>query len=134
MPVWSIELNATNTFGAVVLLLVMAMSSTWLHSHHQLRRRGLKPLPGPFSIPFIGCVGVPRTYTWRHLAAWRKHYGPIYRVVKGHDTYVVLGTTTAITDLLQHRGSIVSKSARVRVSTRGCGSLTPPRSTAVVRA
>ncbi|KAI1161564.1 cytochrome P450 [Nemania serpens] len=78
----------------------------------QLRRVGQRPKdypPGPPTLPVIGNLHqIPGERRHQQFLAWAEEYGPIYSLITGNKTIIVLNSDVAIKDLLDKRGAIYS--------------------------
>jgi hypothetical protein len=97
------ELLLTQT--SVLLALVGILLILW-----RISKVGQRPQdypPGPPTLPIIGNLHLIPTES-RHLQfhKWAKEYGPIYSVILGTQTYVVLNNDYVIRDLVDKRGHI----------------------------
>ncbi|KAJ2983404.1 hypothetical protein NQ176_g727 [Zarea fungicola] len=69
--------------------------------------------PGPSALPLLGNIlQLPKQQPWRQYEHWRQKYGPIYRLVAGKDTIVVLGNWEVAHELLNKRSRIYSSRPR----------------------
>ncbi|KAK3399156.1 cytochrome P450 [Sordaria brevicollis] len=91
----------------LTLLVVLLVVQRWLE-----RRRlppGVKPLPGPTNLPFIGRVhDVPEKGSWIKFYEWSKVYGPIYQTKMFGVTHVWISSEKIAHDLLSKRANIYS--------------------------
>ncbi|CAJ2505669.1 Uu.00g130630.m01.CDS01 [Anthostomella pinea] len=72
------------------------------------RRPGDYP-PGPPTLPFIGnLLQMPKEKGHLQFEKWAKQYGPIYSLILGTQTLIVLSSEHAMKDLLERRGAIYS--------------------------
>lgn len=70
--------------------------------------RRLKDLPpGPPTVPVVGNMHqMPGEKRHLQFGKWAEEYGPIYSLMLGTQTYVVLSADYAIRDLVDKRGAI----------------------------
>jgi hypothetical protein len=62
--------------------------------------------PGPATLPFIGNLHqMPREQGHKQFQKWANEYGPIYSLIIGNQTLVVLSSDYDIKELLVRRGS-----------------------------
>ncbi|KAL2130751.1 hypothetical protein VTI74DRAFT_5989 [Chaetomium olivicolor] len=70
---------------------------------------GARPLPGPWSLPYIGRVhDVPSNASWLKFYEWSKKYGPIYSIEIFGTVHVWISSEAVAHDLLAKRASIYS--------------------------
>ncbi|KAH0842502.1 hypothetical protein FOPE_07239 [Fonsecaea pedrosoi] len=78
----------------------------------KLLRYGMRPKdypPGPPTLPVVGNLHVfPKTGIHIQYDKWIKEYGPVVSVQMGGRPLILLGTATAVSDLLEKRGAIYS--------------------------
>ncbi|KAH6986623.1 putative cytochrome P450 oxidoreductase, partial [Ilyonectria destructans] len=86
---------------AAVLLLIVKLS-----------RVGMRPKgypPGPPTLPIIGNLHqFPRKDLHLQFQKWTEEYGPVVSLQLGTQTLILLGTATAVSDLLEKKSSIYS--------------------------
>jgi hypothetical protein len=76
---------------------------------HQTNRSSLRLPPGPKRLPLIGnLLDIPKRMEWLRYHAWKEHYGDVVYVEALGQKIVILGSTTAISDLMECRSSIYS--------------------------
>lgn len=87
--------------GLFALIAVLAYQSS---------RIGSRPAnypPGPPTLPFIGNLHLmPKEKAHLQFQKWADQYGPVYSLVLGTKTMVVLNTDRAVKDLLDKRSGI----------------------------
>ncbi|KAL2005346.1 hypothetical protein VTN00DRAFT_2557 [Thermoascus crustaceus] len=78
----------------------------------RLLRTGRRPKdypPGPPTIPILGNIHrMPKRDAHKQFKAWAKEYGPVYSLILGTKTMVVLSSDQAVKDLLDKRSAIYS--------------------------
>lgn len=91
----------------LTVLVVLLGLQRWLE-----RKRlpaGVRPLPGPTNLPFIGRVhDVPEKGSWLKFYEWSKVYGPIYQTKMFGVTHVWISSERIAHDLLSRRANIYS--------------------------
>ncbi|KAK4041334.1 hypothetical protein C8A01DRAFT_45487 [Parachaetomium inaequale] len=96
----------------VSLVLTILGIALVLAQWHLERRRlapGVRPLPGPIGLPFIGRVhDIPSKASWIKFYEWSKQYGPIYQMEIFGTVHVWISTADVAHDLLSKRGAIYS--------------------------
>jgi hypothetical protein len=79
---------------------------------YRLSRIGQRPKgypPGPPTLPFIGNLHlIPKKKTHLQFKKWAEEYGPVYSLMLGTKTMVVLASDQAVKDLLDKRSGIYS--------------------------
>lgn len=80
LPLWTI-LVATVTFA-----LFWLSQKKRQETKKKLQRLGLKALPGPKGLPFIGSLHQMTTVPNVQYSKWAKEFGPIYQVNLGGQT------------------------------------------------
>jgi hypothetical protein len=87
---------------------------------YRLSRTGSRPAnypPGPPTLPFIGNFHLmPKEKTHLQFQKWADQYGPVYSLVLGTKTIVVLNTDRAVKDLLDKRSGIYSSRPDMYIS------------------
>jgi hypothetical protein len=75
-----------------------------------LRQRPGRPLPpGPKPLPVIGnLLDMPKEKEWLTYQAWNDKYGDVVCVNIFGQKIVILGSATAVEDLMEKRGTIYS--------------------------
>ncbi|KAK4238052.1 hypothetical protein C8A03DRAFT_33953 [Achaetomium macrosporum] len=97
----------------LTLLLLLIVSAVLLAVQRYLERRrlppGVRPLPGPWGIPYIGRVhDVPATAPWIKFYEWGKKYGPIYQTKIFGTVHVWISSEKVAHELLSKRAAIYS--------------------------
>jgi cytochrome P450 len=65
--------------------------------------------PGPPTIPILGNLHLMPSKDGHHqFSKWAQEYGPIYSLILGTRTFIVLSSDTAVKDLLDKRSNIYS--------------------------
>ncbi|ETN44005.1 uncharacterized protein HMPREF1541_10870 [Cyphellophora europaea CBS 101466] len=93
-------------------VLVVALAITVLLGLRRLLRIGKRASglpPGPPTIPILGNLHlVPARDAHLQFQKWAQEYGPIYSLMLGTKTFIVLSSDTAVKDLLDRRSNIYS--------------------------
>ena len=91
----------------------------------KLRKVGQRPKgcpPGPPTIPILGNLHqIPKKDAHVQFKKWADEYGPIYSLVLGTTTTIVLSSDVAIKDLLDKRGGIYSSRPDMYISSLASG-------------
>lgn len=78
----------------------------------KLRNVGRRPKgfpPGPPTIPILGNLHLmPAKQPHHQFKKWAEEYGPIYSLVLGSSTMIILSSRQAVKDLLDRRSNIYS--------------------------
>jgi hypothetical protein len=75
----------------------------------QVFRRTLPLPPGPKPLPLIGnLLDIPTSMEWLTYHAWNRRYGDVVYVEALGRKIVILGSATAVNDLLEGRSSVYS--------------------------
>ena len=91
--------------GSVALILIALL----LYRLSKLGRRPKDLPPGPPTLPIIGNLHqIPKERPHLQFQKWAQEYGPIYSLVLGSRTVIVLSTDQAVKDLLDKRSGIYS--------------------------
>ncbi|KAJ2980602.1 hypothetical protein NUW58_g6900 [Xylaria curta] len=101
-------LHSHSALAVVVLLFIFYFCYLVLGAVGQ--RPGDFP-PGPPTLPIIGNfhqMPAKPELTGQRFEAWAREYGPIYSLILGTQTWVVLNKDKAVRDLLEKRGAIYS--------------------------
>lgn len=98
---------------AFALLLLLATVVALVAVHRYLNRQklpaGVRPLPGPRGIPFIGRVhDIPENASWLKFYEWSKEYGAIYQMEIFGTVHVWISSEKVAHDLLSKRALIYS--------------------------
>ncbi|KAK3985246.1 putative cytochrome P450 E-class, group I [Cladorrhinum sp. PSN332] len=94
-----------------VLLIAVSLALVALNRYIGRKRLppGVKPLPGPRGIPFIGRVhDVPEEASWVKFYEWSKEFGPIYQMEIFGTVHVWISSEKIAHDLLSKRAAIYS--------------------------
>jgi hypothetical protein len=89
---------AATVAGSLALLVL------YRRSRHSL------PLPpGPRPLPLIGnLLDMPKEKDWLTYREWNDQYGDVVYINALGQKIVILGSAQAVSDLLEHRGTIYS--------------------------
>ncbi|KAF2756517.1 cytochrome P450 [Pseudovirgaria hyperparasitica] len=99
---------ALHTLFLCIALLVVYTLWKRYSARHSIPH-GLKPLPGPKGIPFLGVVPqVPEKNAHIKFADWGKQYGPIYQCNLAGTNHVWISSDQIAKDLLAKKGAIYS--------------------------
>lgn len=87
------------------LLLSLAGFLALLYRYRKLVRRPADLPPGPPTIPFLGNLHqMPAAKAWHQFKAWADEYGPIYSLMLGPSTVmIVFSSDEAVKELLDER-------------------------------
>ncbi|KAH8897490.1 cytochrome P450 [Thozetella sp. PMI_491] len=97
------------TLSAPVLLMGIGVSLLLLYQASKIGQRQKGYPPGPPTLPFIGNLHqLPKRRTHEQLQKWADEYGPIYSIILGMRTMIVLSGDTVVKDLLDKRSAIYS--------------------------
>ncbi|KAB5539440.1 cytochrome P450 [Coniochaeta sp. 2T2.1] len=89
--------------GAVALVAFICIFMLRIGS----RPAGLPP--GPSTIPILGNLHqIPARDSHLQFQKWAKEYGPVYSLIMGTKTFIVLSSDVAVKDLLDKRSGIYS--------------------------
>jgi cytochrome P450 len=95
--------------GAVLLAVLLVSYCLYLD-----RRRTQGLPPGPPLLPIIGNLHLaPSSKPWNTYRQWFNQYGPIYRVIYGQQTLIMLGDYETAHDLFDKRSNIYSSRPRL---------------------
>jgi cytochrome P450 len=96
---------------ALSLVTIIALS-TGLFLLYRLSRIGSRPKnypPGPPTVPVVGNIHLmPEADIHGQLKRWAEEYGPIYSLMLGTSTTVVLSGYQTVKDLLDKRSAFYS--------------------------
>ncbi|KAL8720950.1 MAG: hypothetical protein Q9225_002277 [Loekoesia sp. 1 TL-2023] len=96
---------ASSLSGVLLMLGVLAITVRIL----LLGRRPKDYPPGPPTVPILGNVHqIPTRDPHKQFQKWAEQYGPIYSLILGTQTLIVLSSATAVKDLFDKRGAIYS--------------------------
>ncbi|KAF2084769.1 putative cytochrome P450 [Saccharata proteae CBS 121410] len=91
----------------VLLVCPILLVLCWRLSQIGHRSAGLPP--GPPTVPILGNIlQMPARDLHKQLQAWANQYGPIYSLVLGTQTLIVLSSDQTVKDLLDKRSAIYS--------------------------
>ncbi|KAI1816873.1 putative cytochrome P450 [Poronia punctata] len=97
--------TSTRAVGSLVVILLSTLLWKLLRIGH--RPKGLPP--GPPTIPILGNLHlIPSQDVHLQFQQWAEEYGPIYSLMLGSKTMIVLSSDHAIKDLLDKRSAIYS--------------------------
>ncbi|TVY17605.1 Cytochrome P450 monooxygenase yanC [Lachnellula arida] len=98
--------------NSVLLLFTAGGSALVLYFIATLLRVGRRSKdlpPGPPTVPILGNLHlIPKERPHLQYQKWAEEYGPIYSLILGTKTYIILSTPTAVKDLLDKKSSIYS--------------------------
>ncbi|KAF4624844.1 hypothetical protein G7Y89_g13323 [Cudoniella acicularis] len=93
-------------------LLHIALSAIFVLLVVRILRIGRRPAgypPGPPTLPILGNIHLmPSSNAHLQFQKWAEKYGPVYSLILGTKTLVVLSSDTAVKDLLDKKSSIYS--------------------------
>jgi hypothetical protein len=76
-------------------------------------RRSLPLPPGPKPLPLIGnLLDIPNNMEWLTYQAWNERYGDVVYVEALGQKIVILGSATAVNDLMERRSAVYSDRAQ----------------------
>lgn len=91
------------------LFLVVACLLSLLSPLYRVGRRPKGLPPGPPTIPVLGNIHLfPKRDVHLQYQKWAKEYGPIYSLILGTKTMIVLSSSEVVRDLLDKRSAIYS--------------------------
>lgn len=94
-----------SSLTALVALAFVAV--IWLLLRVGHRPKGLPP--GPPTLPILGNIHLlPSRDVHLQFQKWAQEYGPIYSLILGTKTMIVLSSSEAVRDLLDKKGAIYS--------------------------
>jgi hypothetical protein len=98
-----VDVVAPYIAGAIASLLVFG-------ALRRQRARNTLPLPpGPKPLPLIGnLLNIPKEKDWLTYRAWNDQYGDVVCIDALGQKIIVLGSATAVNDLLERRSAIYS--------------------------
>ncbi|KAJ4986250.1 cytochrome P450 [Stagonosporopsis vannaccii] len=94
-----------------IFSIAVAFSLLFYHSLWCLRvgRRPKGYPPGPPTVPVLGNLHlVPHERPYLQFTKWAREYGPIYSLMLGTRTYIILSSPETVRELLDKRSSIYS--------------------------
>jgi hypothetical protein len=95
--------------ASTALLLVVACLLLLLSPLYRVGRRPKGLPPGPPTIPVLGNIHLfPKRDVHLQYQEWAKEYGPIYSLILGTKTMIVLSGSELVRDLLDKRSAIYS--------------------------
>lgn len=93
-------------------LTVLALAALFIASLVRLLRVGRRPAgypPGPPTLPIIGNLHLmPKRDAHLTFQKWAEEYGPVYSLILGTKTLIVLSSDQAVKDLLDKKSGIYS--------------------------
>jgi hypothetical protein len=93
----------TSVSATAAGLLALVIVKRWT------TRRKLNLPPGPQPLPLIGNVlDLPWEKEWLTYRAWNEEYGDVVCIDALGQKIVILGSATAVDDLMEKRGAIYS--------------------------
>ncbi|KAK0639890.1 cytochrome P450 [Cercophora newfieldiana] len=94
-----------------VLVALVGLALVAVHRYLERRRLppGIRPLPGPWNLPYIGRVhDIPTNGSWLKFFEWSQQYGPIYQTKMFGTTHVWISSEQVAHDLLSKRATLYS--------------------------
>jgi hypothetical protein len=75
----------------------------------QAGRRSLPLPPGPKPLPLIGnLLDIPQEKEWLTYRSWNEQYGDVVYIEALGQKIVILGSATAVNDLMERRSAVYS--------------------------
>lgn len=75
----------------------------------QTARRSLPLPPGPKPLPLIGnLLDIPQKKEWLTYNSWNEQYGDVVYIEALGQKIVILGSATAVNDLMERRSAVYS--------------------------
>ncbi|KAI1734976.1 cytochrome P450 [Xylaria scruposa] len=94
---------------SIISILATTIVVVFLYRLSRIGRRPKGLPPGPPTLPLIGNLHVmPREKGHLQFQKWANEYGPIYSLILGTQTMIVLSSDKAVKDLLDRRSGIYS--------------------------
>ncbi|KAF2099884.1 putative O-methylsterigmatocystin oxidoreductase [Rhizodiscina lignyota] len=96
-----ISLPLLSVFVLLVVLIFRVLK--W----HQSRQppKGLRPVPGPKGLPFIGNIHQLKPQPQRQMEAWAKEYGELFQVQLGWNTWVYLCSPESVKEIMDRQSA-----------------------------
>ncbi|KAH7081438.1 cytochrome p450 monooxygenase [Paraphoma chrysanthemicola] len=99
----------TNVRIAALAIVLPAVLVYYAIKCFSIGRRPKDLPPGPPTLPLLGNIHLmPKEKSWLQLSRWAEEYGPIYSLMMGTQTYIVLNSPEAVRDLMDKRSQIYS--------------------------
>jgi hypothetical protein len=93
--------------SAILFSLGVAATIALVIRLSQVGRRPKDVPPGASTIPVLGNLHLmPKNEVHLQFQKWAKEYGPVYSLILGTKTMVVLNSARAVQDLLDKRSAI----------------------------
>jgi hypothetical protein len=103
-----------NTF---VTAAVIVLFSVMIYRLRNVGKRPNRYPPGPQTVPILGNIHLmPPENIHGQFKKWAEKYGPIYSLVLGTKTSVVLSSADVVKDLLDRRSAIYSSRPEMYIS------------------
>lgn len=91
---------------------LLALVGLFVASFIRLMRVGRRPAgypPGPPTLPIIGNIHqMPKRDAHLQFKKWAEEYGPVYSLILGTKTLIVLSSDQAVKDLLDKKSNMYS--------------------------
>ena len=95
--------------GATSIFVGVAFVAIFLWQLSKIGRRPKDYPPGPPTLPVLGNLHqIPDKSRHLQFEKWAREYGPIFSLMVGTKTMIVLNSDQAIKDLVDKRGAIYS--------------------------
>ncbi|KAI8932188.1 hypothetical protein NX059_011068 [Plenodomus lindquistii] len=102
-----LNLGLSPKFPLAVAALGLVALLVW-----RISRVGARPArapPGPPTLPVIGNLHLmPKSHAWLQYFEWAKQYGPVFSLILGTKTFIIISSDQAVKDLLEKRSRIYS--------------------------
>ena len=96
---------------------LFALIAAALYRLSRIGRRRANYPPGPPTLPLIGNLHlIPKEKAHLQFQEWAQEYGPVYSIILGTKTMIVLNTDQAVKDLLDKRSGIYSSRPDMYIS------------------
>jgi len=95
--------------GSPAILVAVALVAGLLWQLSKIGRRPKDFPPGPPTLPLLGNLHqIPDHKRYLQFEKWAREYGPVFSLMLGTKTMIVLNSDQAIKDLVDKRGAIYS--------------------------